>query len=116
MMDTDVTHKNVMGIKIDGQNYFYKSLNDHTREMERINNNYDHIKKKVDLLTKENNGYKIMINEIEMKNAQIKIELSEVKKMSNYFKIKIENQKYEEHEKNKNINNSTNFKKEYIKN
>lgn len=89
LMDTEVRHQNILSDRVRDQDDIVKNLNDYTREMEKVSSNYTSIKRRVEILRKENTGYKIMINDYELRNEKLKIELSRLKKIMIMLKLKL---------------------------
>lgn len=93
IMDSEFRFKNILSNKLDEEDNILRNLNEYTKEMEKIKENYDNIKKKSENLTKENKVNRNKIKEFEIKNSKLKIELSNLKKYFNYVCLKIQNKK-----------------------
>jgi len=90
IMDSEFRFKNILSKKLDEQDNMLRSLVEYTKEMEKIRENYENIKKKSENLLKENKGCRNHIKELELKNSKIKIELTNLKKYFNYVCLKIQ--------------------------
>lgn len=96
LMDCNENHNDVLLDKLDEHEYIIKMINEHNYEMDKVSGNYNHVKRRVENFLKENNGYKLMIEELNLKNNKLKIELAEVKRLKMFYLNKLEMAKYKQ--------------------
>jgi hypothetical protein len=96
LMDCNENHNEVLLDKLDEHEYIIKMINEHNYEMDKVSTNYNHVKRRVDNFQKENNGYKLMIEELNLKNNKLKLELAEVKRLKTFYLNKLEMEKYKQ--------------------
>jgi hypothetical protein len=89
LMDSEYRYKTVLNDKIKEQDSVMKTLFEYTREMDRIRENYDKIKKKSIIFNNDNRELKEKIKSLEIKNSKMKIDLMNLKKFNNTLKNKI---------------------------
>jgi hypothetical protein len=92
LVDSEYRYKNVLFEKVNEQKDIIRCLHEHTQEMDRIKENFFKIKKKSEVLTKENDGYKVLIDELEIKNSKLKMELMALKQINNFMQTKMDMQ------------------------
>jgi hypothetical protein len=94
LSDSEYRHNYKLSEKAKEQVDVLNSLSEHTLELQRIRDNYEVVKQKVDDFTKSNTNYRFQIQDLEMKISKTKIDITNFKKFSIHLRSKIDGRKF----------------------
>ena len=96
LVDSEINYNRELEKKIKDQQGILRTLHEFTQDMQKIKNNYNSIKEKVDFYINENTLYRSEINALEFKNEDLKTEIMRLKHLNNKLSIKIMSKKDKE--------------------
>jgi hypothetical protein len=93
LVDSEINYNRELEKKVKDQQGILRALHEFTQDMQKIRNNYNSIKDKVDTYLKENAMYRNEIQNLEAQNENLKTEIMRLKHLNNKLSIKIMSKK-----------------------